>query len=160
VTTSVAIAAFGYLPFLRQTSATNLESAGAFLDRLEGRTVEVYTLPQTGVVINPAVSVPLLDLYTRKRLVYREAGVSPPPGVATSPLRFTWEAPLPGYYAAPADAASPALTVVIAAASGQKLPQELAARLGGARPIASFDRSEGVFGYQTLVAVYRPQTGF
>jgi hypothetical protein len=106
------------------------------------------------VAINPAVSVPLLDLYTRKHLVYREVGMAPP-GYATSPLRFTWETPLPGYYAAPADAASPAVTVVIAAASGQKLPQELAARLGGAQPIASFDRSDGVYGYQTLVAVYR-----
>lgn len=155
VTTSVAVAAFGYLPFLRQTSATNLESAGAFLDRLEGQTVEVIALPQTGVAINPAVSVPLLDLYTRKRLVYREAGVSPPPEAATSPLRFTWEAPLPGYYAAPADAAPEAAVVVIASARGQSLPAPVAARLNGASALASFDRADGVYGYQTLIAVYR-----
>ena len=80
VTTSVAIAAFGYLPFLRQTSAANLENAGAYLDRLADQTEEVFTLPQTGATINPAVSVPLLDFYTRKRLVYREAGTAPPPG--------------------------------------------------------------------------------
>ena len=86
VTTSVAIAAFGYLPFLRQTSAANLENAGTFLDRLADQTVEVFTLSQTGAAINPAVSVPLLDLYTRKRLVYREAGTAPPPG--TRPRRY------------------------------------------------------------------------
>ena len=156
VTTSVAIAAFGYLPFLRQTSAANLENAGAFLDRLADQTVEVFTLPQTGATINPAVSVPLLDFYTHKRLVYREAGTVLPPGVATSPLRFTWEASLPHYYAAPAGA-PPATTavVVISSARGQTLPPPVAARLNGATALASFDRSDGVYGYQTLVAVYR-----
>ncbi|MBI3575556.1 MAG: glycosyltransferase family 39 protein [Gammaproteobacteria bacterium] len=155
VTTSVAIAAFGYLPFLRQTSAANLENAGAFLDRLEDKTVEVFVLPQTGAAINPAVSVPLLDLYTRKRLVYRETGAPPPPGVATSPLRFTWEAPPPRYYAAPAGAAPEAAVVVISSARGQPLPPPVAARLNGASALASFDRADGVYGYQTLVAVYR-----
>ncbi len=154
VTTSVTIAAIGYLPFLRQTSAANLENAGAFLDRLEDRTVEVFTLPQTGAAINPAISVPLLDLYTHKRLVYRETG-APPPGVATSPLRFTWEAPAPRYYAAPAGAAPAAVVVVIASARGQALPPAVAERLNGASMLASFDRSDGVYGYQTLVAVYR-----
>ena len=155
VTTSVAIAAFGYLPFLRQTSAANLENAGAYLDRLADQTVEVFTLPQTGATINPAVSVPLLDFYTRKRLVYREAGTPPPPGVATSPLRFTWEAPPPRYYAAPAGAAPATAVVVIASTRGQALPPAVAARLNGASVLASFDRSDGVYGYQTLVAVYR-----
>ncbi|MEK7697659.1 MAG: hypothetical protein AAB346_05955, partial [Pseudomonadota bacterium] len=119
------------------------------------RTVEVFTLPQTGAAINPAVSVPLLDLYTRKRLVYREAG-EPPPGVATSPLRFTWEAPLPRYYAAPVGAApEAAVVVVISSARGQALPPAVAARLNGATVLASFDRADGVYVYQTLVAVYR-----
>jgi hypothetical protein len=152
VTTSVAIAVFGYLPFLRQTSAANLENAGAYLDRLADQTVEVFTLAQTGATINPAVSVPLLDFYTRKRLVYRETG-APPPGVATSPLRFTWEAPPPRYYAAPAGAAPATAVVVISSARGQALP--VAARLNGASVLASFDRVDGVYGYQTLVAVYR-----
>ncbi len=154
VTTSVAIAAFGYLPFLRQTSAANLENAGAFLDRLADQTVEVFTLPQTGAAINPAVSVPLLDFYTRKRLVYREAG-APPPGYATSPLRFTWEAPPPHYYAAPVGAPPATAVVVIASERNQPLPPALAARLNGAPALASFDRADGAYGYQTLVAVYR-----
>ena len=155
VTTSVAIAVFGYLPFLQQASAANLENAGAYLDRLADQTVEVFTLPQTGATINPAVSVPLLDFYTRKRLVYREDGTAPPPGVATSPLRFTWEAPPPYYYAAPAGAPLAAAVVVISSARGQALPPAVAARLNGASVLASFDRSDGVYGYQTLVAVYR-----
>jgi hypothetical protein len=155
VATSLVIAFAGYLPFLRQTSAANLENAGAFLDRLEGQAVEVYTLAQTGVAINPAVSVPLLDLYTRKRLVYREADASPPPEAATSPLRFTWEAPPPRYYAAPADAPPATAVVVISSARGQALPAPVAAGLNGASALASFDRSDGVYGYQTLVAVYR-----
>ncbi len=155
VTTSVVTAVFGYLPFLRQTSAANLESAGAFLDRLEDGTVEVFTLAQTGAAINPAVSVPLLDLYTRKRLVYRAAVAPPPPEAATSALRFTWEAPPPRYYAAPAGTAPEAAVVVIASARGQPLPESVAAWLNGASVLASFDRADGVYGYQTLVAVYR-----
>lgn len=155
VTTSVATAAFGYLPFLRQTSAANLENAGAYLDRLADQTVEVFTLAQTGTTINPAVSVPLLDFYTRKRLVYREAGTVPPPGVATSPLRFTWEAPPPRYYAAPTGAPPVAAVVVISSTRGQALPPPVATRLNGATTLASFDRSDGVYGYQTLIAVYR-----
>ena len=154
VTTSVAIAVFGYLPFLQQASAANLENAGAYLDRLADQTVEVFTLPQTGATINPAVSVPLLDFYTRKRLVYRDDG-TPSPGVATSPLRFTWEAPPPRYYTAPADAPPATAVVVISSARGQALPPAVATRLNGASVLASFDRSDGVYGYQTLVAVYR-----
>jgi hypothetical protein len=153
VTTSVAIAAFGYLPFLQRTSAANLENAGAFLDRIADQTVEVFTLPQTGAVINPAVSVPLLDFYTRKHLVYHETSTPPPPGYATSPLRFTWEAPPPRYYDMPAGAPPASAVVVIASAHGQDLP--VAARLNGASLLATFDRSDGVYGYQTLVAVYR-----
>ncbi len=158
VASSAVIAVAGYLPFLRQTSAANLENAGAFLDRIEGETVDVYTLPQTGVAINPAVSVPLLDLYTRKRLVYRETVASPPPDVATSPLRFTWETPLPRYYTASTGVAP--VVVVISSERNQVLPRDVAVRLGGAPAIASFDRSEGVFGYQTIVAVYRPQVDY
>ena len=160
VATSVVIAVAGSLPFLHRNSAANLENAGAFLDRLEGQTVEVYTLAQTGAAINPAVSVPLLDLYTHKRLVYRGTRERPPAGVAVSPLRFTWETPLPRYYAASTGAAPAAAVVVIAAVPGQALPQEVAARLDGAPAVARFDRSEGVFGYQTLVTVYRPQIVF
>jgi len=70
-------------------------------------------------------------------------------------LRFTWEAPPPYYYAAPAGAPLAAAVVVISSARGQALPPAVAARLNGASVLASFDRSDGVYGYQTLVAVYR-----
>jgi hypothetical protein len=45
--------------------------------------------------------------------------------------------------------------VVISSARGQALPAPVAAGLNGASALASFDRSDGVYGYQTLVAVYR-----
>jgi hypothetical protein len=155
VATSLVIAFTGYLPFLRHTSAANLENAGMFLDRLTDQTVEVFTLPQTAVAINPAVSVPLLDLYTRKHLVYRTVDTALPPGVMTSPLRFTWEAPLPHFYAAPAGAPPATAVVVIASERNQPLPPALAARLNGATVLASFDRADSAYSYQTLVAVYR-----
>lgn len=159
VASSLAIALFGYLPFLRHTSAANLADAGRLLDRLEGETVEVITLAQTGAPINPAVSVPLLDLHTAKHIVYRHVPTAPPAGNATSALRFTWESSGARYYEVPARGAPPVATVVIAAQRGQALPPAFAARLGEGQPIATFDQSEGVFGYQTLVAVHRPQFG-
>ena len=73
---------------------------------------EVFTLPQTGAAINPAVSVPLLDFYTRKRLVYREAGTPPPPGSRPRRCVSPGKRRRRATYAAPAGAA-PATAVVV-----------------------------------------------
>ncbi len=65
VASSLVVAWVGYLPFLERTSLANLASAGRFLDSLPERRVEVLTPPQADAEVNPAVAVPLLDLYTR-----------------------------------------------------------------------------------------------
>lgn len=159
VASSLAIALFAYLPFLQTASAANLQKAGAYLDSLDVAHVEVITLEQSRVAIHPAVSVPLLDVFTRKPLTYRPdlTSLSVPKGIDTSPLRFTWEYPLPRYYR---EASSkPVLHSTVALIFGdlsQTLPPRVAQRLERHCLASEFMGSEAVYGYQTLVRIYQP----
>ena len=70
----------------------NLQQVGEYLDTLDAVDVEVVALQQSQAAINPAVSVPLLDLYTSKRLIVRLDKPAPAgPHADESSLRFTWE---------------------------------------------------------------------
>jgi hypothetical protein len=156
VASSLVVALFGYLPFLRRNSAVNLELAGAYLDSLSENRVEVFTIAGSDTEVNPAVSVPLLDLFTRKALSYRYEGA---PAEArrraeTSPLRFTWEYRNPDYYASNV-AGVDAAVVVISDDLGQPLPAPLQTRLAGFQLAREFAADEGVFRHRTLVDVYR-----
>ncbi len=158
VATSLAIALFGFLPFLRSASAANLMRAGAYLDTLGGDSVEVITLPHVSSPVNPAISVPLLDLHTGKLLLSREPSGAPPSQYALSPLRFTWEYRSPSYYRARAQDTRTLPVAVIASDGKASLPAWLVQRLASHRPAREFAESEHVFGYQTLVRVYLPTT--
>ncbi len=94
---SIAIAVFGYAPFLAQTSAVNLQRAGTYLDSLTVPRVEVVALPQPRTEVNPAVAMPLLAIYTSKPLVNRSPSLLPldPAALAISPVRFSWQLTLP-----------------------------------------------------------------
>jgi hypothetical protein len=156
VVSALVIALSGYLPFLRGTSAMNLVEAGAYLDTLEEERVEVLTPPPTDPEVDPAVSVPILDLFTAKRLVYRqEDPPPPPPGARESPLRFTWEYRNPRYYAADGPEAGAAVAIVCDDLE-RPLPESAERRLRGLRLARVFATSDGVFRHRTLVAVYRP----
>jgi len=139
-------------------SAANLEQAGAYLDSLEADTVEVIALPQLHALVNPAVSVPILDLFTSKRLVIRHDAVAAPAAEALgkSSLRFTWAYRNPAYYAAGTDAPGESAVVVIASDPAQFLPASIGQRLQGYRLSRAFIVSENVFGYRTIVQVYVP----
>jgi hypothetical protein len=159
VISSLAVAVFGYLPHLSATSAQNLRDAGRYLDAIGAEAVEVFALPQTQAGINPAVSVPLLDLFTRARLVYRAGPPWSPPReeIQRSPLRFTWEYRSPPYYASPAPASSGyAAAVVILAPTEQSLPEWIERGLSGYRLSKTFETRDRWFQYQTVVSVYRP----
>lgn len=154
VTTSVAISVLGLRPFMQQTSAVNLKHAGEYLDTLGAAEVEVIALQQRHVAINPAVSVPLLDLHTAKRLVFRPDGLAPAgKDVETSALRFTWEYENPSYYAAGGLRAE--AVVIIADDDSQPLPARVAQRLIGYRLARMFITSEEIFGYRTIVKVFQ-----
>jgi hypothetical protein len=156
VATSLVVALHGYVPFLERTSAANLAAAGAYLDGIDEPRVEVLAIGAPGGEVNPAVAVPLLDLYTRKPLAVRDAVAPPPPaGLATSPLRFTWEVPPPPWYAAQPGGRDAAVAIVTDDLAAP-LPDVVRARVAGLALARTFDLDEGVFGWRTLVAVYRP----
>ncbi len=89
---------FGFLPFLNRAGAINLRDAGRYLDTLGCETVEVYTLPQKTPIGNTEAAIPILDLFTTKRILYRQGQMLPSQGIETSPLRFTYELKLPRFY--------------------------------------------------------------
>jgi len=161
VASSLVVALYGQLPFLERTSAVNLKAAGAYLDGLEGRSVEVFTPRLADAAVNPAVSVPILDLYTSKRLVYSYQEPSSETSLAAreSPLRFTWEYRNPPYYAWDG-AGDPAAVVVISGDLDAPLPEALERRIAGLSLVRTFAADERRFGHRTLVRVYRaPEPG-
>ncbi len=161
VASSLVVAVWGHLVFLQTMSAVNLQRAGAYLNSTAEELVEVYTLPQRFSIINPAISVPILDLFTHKPIVYRrESGggdATPPPRIATSPLRFSWEFPLPEYYQAVprTDTDSDKTVVVIASDHSQDLPGPLRRDLANYELTRVFAQVSGVFRYRTIVQIYQ-----
>ena len=153
---SIAIAVFGYAPFLAQTSAVNLQRAGAYLDGLAVPRVEVVALPQPHTEVNPAIAMPLLAIYTAKPLVHRSPSLLPPEParMAISPVRFSWELAAPS---TPSRKADPAVAVVvILGAADEPLPVWLTDWLTGHRPTASFTVRDAVFRFGTVARIFEP----
>jgi hypothetical protein len=154
VGSALVIALHGHLRFLRRTSAANLMEAGAYLDAIPEERVEVFTRTAPGSEVNQEVSVPLLDLFTRKRLLHRPDPPPAPAAMRESALRFTWEHRTPAWYAG--EAGPGAAVAVISGEPGAAPDEELAARLRGLRLARRFAASEEVFRHATFVDVYRP----
>jgi hypothetical protein len=152
-------AAFGYLPFLQRISAVNLQLAGEYLDTIASDRVEVFALPQARSAVNPAIAVPILDIYTDKTIaLHADAEMAArPESVETSPVRFTWDYDSVRHYTArdggPGDEAT---VVVISANSDQPLPETLKRRIAGHRLSGEFAATDKVFRYKTIVKVYQP----
>ncbi|HEY6099484.1 MAG TPA: hypothetical protein VIW03_08645, partial [Anaeromyxobacter sp.] len=153
---SLVVSGYGFLRFLERTSAANLQAAGAYLDSLDEAQAEVFVLARPDAEVNPAVSVPILDLFTRKAIVHRAEEVAPSSRerARESALRFTWEWRSPPYYE-PAGPADGAAVVVVADDLGRPLPDALARRVEDRPPPRVFAADEGVFRHRTLVRVYR-----
>ena len=159
VASSLVTALFGFLPFLKGTSAINLMRAGEYIDSLDVEKAEVITLPRTRSIINPAIAVPILDLFTGKRIVYRGDGEPPPARslIETSPLRFTWEFDIPPYFAPGSQSQHDhSALVVIASRGGQPLPTLIARRLADYRLSKEFAVTNGIFRFKTIIGVYLP----
>ncbi|MBI5042960.1 MAG: glycosyltransferase family 39 protein [Nitrospirae bacterium] len=152
---SLAIGMFAYLPFLQKTSAMNLKYAGEFLDSIDRENIEVFTIPQRENLVNHAVSVPIIDLFTKKKIIYYyDTGFLPPPeDLERSPLRFTWEYRNPEYYTAKNKDSKRAL-LVITDDLEQRLPAHIEQKIEGYGKSKVFKTWEGVFSYKTSVAVY------
>ncbi len=164
VISALIIAVFVYLPFMQKISMVNLKAGGEFLNSIEGSDVEVFTLLPVTPVANPAVSVPILDLFTKKRVHYnppsftftkKGMGGLTDEEIQKLPLRFTWEYKNPGYYSAINDGNKKDLTVVVISDKlGEKLPYYIEQKIKGFSRIKWFNVSENIFSYSTFVTVY------
>ncbi len=149
VVASVAIAAFAYLPFLRSLSMVNIVDAGSYINGLGADRVRVFTMEMKSQV-NPAVSVPILDLYTNKEIIYSAEDNEPPESVTieTSPLRFTWRYRNPPYYEKNVSA-GPDIVVIIS--------DERPETPKGYQINKIFDKSDEIFRFRTLVTIYQKE---
>ncbi len=158
VAASLIIAVFAYLPFALTISLENVKRTGEYLDSLGAESVEVITLPLKEPVINPSVAVPLLDLYTKKQILYQYHPelFPPPPDLARSALRFTWEFKDPQYYQGAKGHINDATMVAIwgEADARRTLPETFKKRIEGYRLLRRFDAASDPFQYKTIVDVY------
>jgi hypothetical protein len=160
VAAMLVTAIFVYLPFLQSTSAQNIQKAGAYLDSIEAQQVDVLAQPQPWSIVNPAISVPLLDLFSDKRIVMHPGPTAPPEQKAlkTSPLRFTWELGTPRYLAPGGETStSKAAIAILSGRRDQPLPDVIRQRIAGYRLSREFAQSDRAFRYQTIVRIYEPQ---
>ncbi len=153
---SIAVGVFGYLPFLRKNSAANIERAGRYLDSLGIAEAEVYTLSSKNSSVNPAVAVPILDLFTKKRLSYHYSGKKPETEeMFRSPFRFSWEYNPPHYYKPTEKAGTNHAIVVISDGDANHFPEAMRLKMAGYREAVSFNCADDVYKYQSFVTVYR-----
>jgi len=162
VTTSLVIGIFAFLPLAESMSVANLKHAGEYLNTLDAGEIEVITLFSKEPVVNPAVAVPLIDLFTNKQIRYHYQPEDFPPReeIEQSSLRFTWAYRNPTYYIAKPDAFLNVPVVIISDASNDPLPKPAAQRLEGYRLSESFNTSEKIFRYIVGVRIYQKTSPF
>jgi 4-amino-4-deoxy-L-arabinose transferase-like glycosyltransferase len=155
VMSSLVVAVFAYLPFLEGLSARNLKDAGAYVDGLDAERVKVFTLPQKSAV-NPAVAVPLLDLYTKKDIEFEYDTTALPPfeKFLKSPLRFTWHYSNPEYYES--RNGEDYAVVVISGGGDRSLPGHVEEEVRGRLALKTFG-IKGRFRFKTVVTVFSEQ---
>lgn len=164
VVSALAIATFGYLPFLQYTSSINLTQAGKYLDGLNTtnvmntETIEVVALPQVRSMVNPAVTVAILDLLTQKKLLYQydQDQIQPPNSIEKSSLRFSWEYNNPKFFLADNKTSNSTPLVIVYGDIKQIIPAQIAQKIESYRLDKEFNISDKVFKYQTMIRVYLP----
>jgi hypothetical protein len=157
VFTSFFISLGSYLPFLVRMSANNLQQAGKYLDEHNISSAGIVIFPQQEKVLNPLISLPLLDIYSASDLVLlqnEEEGVLDRKKVMTSPLRFTWEYPMPDYYIAKEDVLPADGLIIIGNKQDQKLSQPINMLVQKFKNKKIFGSLTGKFIYKTIVTVY------
>lgn len=146
---SLSIGLTAYRPFLHTNSLANLQAAAKYLNSMEAETVMVRTMPQQ-TELNPAVAVPILDLYTSKTIYYLPGPIKRPSSehLSQMSLRFTWDYKNPGYYTPPADQQADALVIIW----GYARPRPLGHLLVG-----EFTRSEKIYSFRPYVSIFLPR---
>ncbi|MBA4372803.1 MAG: hypothetical protein C0402_08045 [Thermodesulfovibrio sp.] len=156
VVSSVLVAVFAFRPFLNATSAVNLKQAAELLNTVNATGAEVFTLYAEDSPAGPAVVVPLLDLFTAKRLAYHDAVKRnlDSAEVRTSSLRFTWEYVNPDYYAPTGDRHKDAAVVIVQGRREEQIPDQLLQKTKSYRNVRVFGQDENEFEFKTFVKVY------
>jgi len=156
---SLVVAIFIYMPFMQKISTVNLKDAGEFLDSINESNVEVFTLSPSDPVANPAIAVPILDLFTKKRIHYNQSrggmGGLTDEDIQKSSLRFTWEYKNPEYYTGSKYPKENTAIVVISEDTDDTLPENIKQRIKGYHISKVFKVYEGVFHYRTSVSIYQ-----
>jgi 4-amino-4-deoxy-L-arabinose transferase-like glycosyltransferase len=158
VMASLSVAFFSYLPFLKTMGLVNLKQAGGFLNSVREERIDVVTLPAEETTVNPAVAVPLIDLFTDKKIYYHhDRGVTLPfERIKASPVRFTWEYKNPEYYTDIGKGSTEEIAVaVISNRHHNELPAWVAQRLKEYRKTAIFNSTTGLFRYIPVVVIYQ-----
>lgn len=157
VASSLVVAVFAYRPFMQSMSLVNLKDAGGFLDSLKTERVEVYTTYSSRSIVNPAVAVPILDLYTDKDILYYHNPDFRLPfkKIEKSPLRFTWEFRNPEYYSSDRDAEGENSAIVVISNGYLKdVPDDISEKIKGHESVRVFNTSTSIFRYSPIVSVY------
>jgi hypothetical protein len=160
VMTSVIVAVFAYKPLLMDMSLGNLQAAGAYLDSLELEEIEVLTVQPEDSTVNIAATVPVLDLFTQKKISYHYDKSNTPPleDIKESPLRFTWEYTNPAYYESGSSVTESVRAIVLIANGPVKeLPHEIEKRVSVLNAVQVFNRTTGLFRFNPVVAIYLPE---
>ena len=104
--------------------------------------------------------MPVLDLFTGKKIIYSYDGSNTPPveDIKESPLRFTWEYNNPLYYASDSPGREDRRAIVLIANEPvRELPAEIQNRLMNLSSAKVFNRSTGLFRFNPFVAIYLPE---
>lgn len=153
---SVTLAVSGFMPFLQQTSAVNLRDAAAYLNSLDVDVIEVFTPLPGEYVMNPSVSLPLLDLHLKKKIVYRydHTAYPLPEDIERSPLRFTWTYRNPLYYQTGAEGYEKRAVLIITDSPERALPDPVREKVAHLPEKRTFGVSDNIFRQQTLATVH------
>jgi hypothetical protein len=157
---SLLLALGAFLPFLKSMGERNLQQAGNYLNELNVDRISVFVLSDPEPVLDPRVTIPLLDLFADGQLVHQPLAPigERPAWVAESPLRFTWELPLPDFYFQSEGRAAEAV-VVISNSPQPNLPPGVLESNAGLGREKRFVNDTGIFQHRTFVVVYDREPG-
>ena len=162
VVSSLVVSSLVFFPFLSKMGPVNLKDGGRFLDSLGAGSVEVYIIPPDDFNINPAVSVPVLDIFTSRDLLFNyNLSFSPPfQRIKESPLRFTWEFQNPEYYTTDRKLFKKHRALVLLSNGHvSQLPEDIEKKLEGYKKTRTFKSTTSIFRYSPVVMIYEPDTG-
>jgi hypothetical protein len=156
VGTSFVVAHLGFLPLLKSLGVQNLQEAGRYLNSINAASVRVVSIAGENAVVNPDLGIPVLDIYTDKKLYYEKKVTSPQAleRVQASPLRFTWEFPMPAYYFLSKGALPVDGLVIISDDPDRAMPESVESEISRYPVRKIFQQSSNIFQHQTFITMY------